>query len=49
VRLHPSAEVVGDITHEQLVVEPGARFEGRSQPFTTPSAEAPIEVAEAAE
>jgi cytoskeletal protein CcmA (bactofilin family) len=37
VRLHPSAEVVGDITHEQLVVEPGARFQGRSQPFTTPS------------
>jgi cytoskeletal protein CcmA (bactofilin family) len=33
VRLHASAHVDGDITHEQLTVEAGAVFEGRSLRF----------------
>ncbi len=31
VRLHASAHVDGDITHEQLTIETGAFFEGRSK------------------
>ncbi len=33
VRLHATAQLIGDLTHDQLTVEPGARFEGRSLPF----------------
>ncbi|MDR3512873.1 MAG: polymer-forming cytoskeletal protein [Caulobacteraceae bacterium] len=33
VRLHASAHVDGDITHEQLTMEAGAFFEGRSLKF----------------
>ena len=33
VRLYASARVEGDITHEQLAMETGAEFEGRSQKF----------------
>jgi len=40
--------VVGDITHAQLAVDAGARFEGRSLRFEAPVAalEAPAEAAE---
>jgi cytoskeletal protein CcmA (bactofilin family) len=30
VRLHPTADVEGDITHAEIVIESGARFVGRS-------------------
>ena len=30
VILGPSAQVIGDITHRSLAMEPGARFEGRA-------------------
>ena len=33
VRLHGTAHVDGDITHEQLSIEPGAFFQGRSLKF----------------
>jgi cytoskeletal protein CcmA (bactofilin family) len=33
VRLHGTAHVDGDITHEQLSMEPGAFFQGRSMKF----------------
>lgn len=33
VRLHGTAHVDGDITHEQLSMEPGAFFQGRSVKF----------------
>jgi cytoskeletal protein CcmA (bactofilin family) len=48
VRLHATAYVVGDITHAQLAVDAGARFEGRSLRFEAPVAalEAPAEAAE---
>lgn len=50
VRLHASAQVIGDVTHTQLAVDAGARFEGRSLRFEAP---APVTeatpVAEAAE
>jgi cytoskeletal protein CcmA (bactofilin family) len=45
VRLHASAQVLGDITHTQLAVDAGARFEGRSLRFEAPAAallEAPV-------
>jgi cytoskeletal protein CcmA (bactofilin family) len=38
VRLCATARVDGDIVHAELVIEPGARFEGRSQVM---AAEAP--------
>lgn len=37
VRLHGTARVVGDITYEQLGMETGAHFEGRSQRFPRPA------------
>ena len=36
VRLYATAHVKGDITHGQLAVDAGARFEGRSLRFETP-------------
>jgi cytoskeletal protein CcmA (bactofilin family) len=38
VRLHGSAHVDGDITHEQLAMETGAFFQGRSIKFQRPAA-----------
>lgn len=50
VRLHASAQVIGDVTHTQLAVDAGARFEGRSLRFEAPAAVAePAALAEAAE
>lgn len=37
VRLHGTAYVDGDITHEQLSVESGAFFQGRSLKFQRPT------------
>ena len=37
VRLYGSAVVDGDITHEQLAMETGAQFEGRSLKFQRPA------------
>ncbi|WP_374468436.1 polymer-forming cytoskeletal protein [Phenylobacterium sp.] len=37
VRLHASAMVTGDITHTQLAIDAGARFEGRSLRFEAPA------------
>ena len=37
VRLHGAAHVDGDITHEQLSVETGAFFQGRSLKFQRPA------------
>lgn len=37
VRLHSTAYVDGDITHEQLCVETGAFFQGRSLKFQRPT------------
>jgi cytoskeletal protein CcmA (bactofilin family) len=42
VRLHGTAYVDGDITHEQLSVESGAFFQGRSLKFQRPAAPAAI-------
>jgi cytoskeletal protein CcmA (bactofilin family) len=39
VRLHAGAQVSGDINHEELTIEPGAVFQGRS---LRPAAQAPI-------
>jgi cytoskeletal protein CcmA (bactofilin family) len=36
VRLYGTARVDGDITHEQLAMEPGAEFQGRSLKFRRP-------------
>jgi cytoskeletal protein CcmA (bactofilin family) len=42
VRLYGTARVDGDITHEQLAMEPGAEFQGRSLKFRRPApAQAP--------
>jgi cytoskeletal protein CcmA (bactofilin family) len=38
VRLFSSASVEGDITAEQLAIEPGASFEGRSIKLQRPKA-----------
>jgi cytoskeletal protein CcmA (bactofilin family) len=38
VRLFASARVDGDITHEELTVDAGAHFEGRSQSMHRPAA-----------
>ena len=43
IRLFTTAHVDGDITHEQLAMETGASFQGRSLKFQRPSA--PREVA----
>ena len=37
VRLHATARVDGDITHEQLAIETGAQFQGRSLKFRRPA------------
>ncbi|WP_181242621.1 bactofilin family protein [Caulobacter vibrioides] len=37
VRLYGTARVDGDITHEQLAMEPGAEFQGRSLKFRRPT------------
>ena len=56
VRLHATAQVAGDITHVQLAIDAGARFEGRSLRYEpapaaaeVPALEAPAEPAEPAE
>ncbi len=41
VRLYGTARVDGDITHEQLAMEPGAEFQGRSLKFRRPAPAAP--------
>jgi len=46
VKLHASAQVEGDITHAELAVESGARFNGRS---VRAEAATPLQVIEAAE
>ncbi len=40
VRLHGGAQVDGDITHEQLVMDDGAFFQGRSLRLQRPAAQA---------
>ena len=47
VRLHASAQVLGDITHAQLAVDAGARFEGRSLRFEPPVAAVEVPALEA--
>ncbi|MCR5880586.1 polymer-forming cytoskeletal protein [Phenylobacterium sp. J367] len=37
VRLHASAQVIGDVIHTQLAIDAGARFEGRSLRFEAPA------------
>jgi cytoskeletal protein CcmA (bactofilin family) len=39
IRLFASAHVDGDITHEQLAMETGASFQGRSLKFQRPAAQ----------
>jgi cytoskeletal protein CcmA (bactofilin family) len=46
VRLHGAARVTGDITHEQLSIEAGARFQGRSIQRDSAPAIALIDAAE---
>lgn len=41
VRLYGTAYIDGDITHEQLAMETGAFFQGRSLKFQRPAAAAP--------
>jgi cytoskeletal protein CcmA (bactofilin family) len=41
IRLFATAHVDGDITHEQLAMETGASFQGRSLKFQRPAAPAP--------
>ena len=41
VRLYGTAYIDGDITHEQLAMETGAFFQGRSLKFQRPAAPAP--------
>lgn len=51
VRLYGTAVVEGDITHEQLAMESGAQFQGRSLKFqrpATPPTPAPSPLAQAA-
>ena len=43
VRLYGTSYVDGDITHEQLAMETGAFFQGRSLKFQRPSAPAPAQ------
>nr|MBW0150979.1 polymer-forming cytoskeletal protein [Phenylobacterium sp.] len=44
VRLYGTAHVEGDIAHEQLAMETGAVFEGRSVRLPKPEADAPAAV-----
>ena len=37
VRLYGTARIDGDITHEQLAMETGAQFQGRSLKFRRPA------------
>jgi cytoskeletal protein CcmA (bactofilin family) len=41
IRLHATARVEGDITHDQLTMDSGARFEGRSLRLTRDAAALP--------
>jgi cytoskeletal protein CcmA (bactofilin family) len=43
VRLYGTAKVNGDITHEQLAMETGAEFQGRSLKFQRPVPQAPAQ------
>ena len=47
VRLYASAHVDGDITHEQLTMEAGACFQGRSLHFQRPAGGDVIDIAAA--
>lgn len=49
VQLFPTAHVDGDITHEQLVIEAGAYFQGRSLKFQRPTPATPRDPAEVSE
>jgi len=49
VRLYATAHVDGDITHEQLVMEAGAFFQGRSLKFQRPASPPPIELVDLTE
>jgi cytoskeletal protein CcmA (bactofilin family) len=51
VRLYATAQVTGDLTHAQLAIDAGARFEGRSLRFErpAPAVEVPALEAPAAE
>ncbi len=42
VRLYGTSYIDGDITHEQLAMETGAFFQGRSLKFQRPAAPAPV-------
>jgi cytoskeletal protein CcmA (bactofilin family) len=43
VKLHASAHVDGDVTHEELAIEAGAYFQGRSMKFSrTVTHDAPV-------
>lgn len=46
VRLYGTSYVDGDITHEQLAMETGAFFQGRSLKFQRPAAPAPAPAAQ---
>jgi cytoskeletal protein CcmA (bactofilin family) len=48
VRLYGAAQVDGDITHEQLAMETGAQFQGRSLRFQRPAPAQPAPVAQPA-
>jgi cytoskeletal protein CcmA (bactofilin family) len=48
VRLYGTAYVDGDITHEQLAMETGAYFQGRSLKFQRPASPPPAPIAAAA-
>jgi cytoskeletal protein CcmA (bactofilin family) len=48
VRLYPSARVDGDLTHEQLAIDAGAQFVGRSVKLVAPVPEQ-LSLVEAAE
>jgi cytoskeletal protein CcmA (bactofilin family) len=37
VRLHSTAKLDGDVAHEQLTMDAGAQFLGRSMRYATPS------------
>jgi cytoskeletal protein CcmA (bactofilin family) len=49
VRLHPTADVEGDITHAEIAIESGARFVGRSLRLETEAQVQTLSVATAAE
>jgi len=49
VRLHPTADVEGDITHAEIAIETGARFVGRSLRLEAEAQAPTLSVATAAE